>query len=109
MFPSQRRKLVRGTAALLLAALCSGAIAQGGTAAAPKVLRYAFPIAETNFDPTQITDLYSRTVTPHIFEALYGYDHLARPLQIVPLTAAGMPEHSDDFRTWTVRVRPGIF
>lgn len=76
---------------------------------APKVLRVAFPVAETGFDPARIVDLYSRTVTPHIFEALYRYDHLARPYKIKPLTAAGMPEVADDFRTWTVRIQPGIY
>ena len=74
-----------------------------------KVLRLAFPVAETGFDPAKIVDLYSRTVTPHIFEALYQYDHLARPVKIKPLTAAAMPEVSDDFRTWTIRIRPGIY
>jgi ABC-type transport system substrate-binding protein len=74
-----------------------------------KVLRLAFPVAETGFDPAKIVDLYSRTITPHIFEALYQYDHLARPIKIKPLTAAAMPEVSDDFRTWTIRIRPGIY
>ena len=74
-----------------------------------KVLRIAFATAETGFDPTQVNDIYSRGVTSHIFEALYAFDHLARPARIKPLTAAGMPEVSDDFRTWTFRVRPGIF
>jgi ABC-type transport system substrate-binding protein len=74
-----------------------------------KVLRYAFRVAETGFDPAQVIDIYSRTVTPHIFEGLYGYDHLARPARIEPLTAAGMPEVDADFRTWTVRLRSGIF
>jgi ABC-type transport system substrate-binding protein len=78
-------------------------------AAGRKVLRLAFPVAETGFDPAQIADLYSRTVTPHIFEGLYQYDPLARPVQIRPLTADGMPEVSADFRTWTVKVRPGIY
>ncbi|HSQ73768.1 MAG TPA: bicyclomycin resistance protein, partial [Rubrivivax sp.] len=77
-------------------------------AAGQRVLRYAFPVAESGFDPAQISDTYSRTVTAHIFEALYGYDHLARPAKIRPLTAAAMPEVSADFRTWTVRVQPGI-
>jgi hypothetical protein len=36
-----------------------------------KVLRVAFNAAETGFDPAKISDIYSRTVTPHIFEALY--------------------------------------
>lgn len=74
-----------------------------------KVLRYAFPIAETGFDPVQITDLYSRTVTPHVFDGLYRYDHLARPFKIKPNTAAEMPEVSDDFRVWTIKLRPGIY
>ena len=72
-------------------------------------MRYAFPVAESGFDPAQISDTYSRTVTAHIFEALYGYDHLARPPKVVPLTADGLPEVSDDFRRWTFKVRPGIF
>ena len=90
-------------------AAAAAASAQNGAAAAGKrTLRYAFPVAETGFDPAQINDTYSRTVTCHIFEALYAYDHLARPPKMVPLTAAGEPEHSEDFRTWTFKVRPGI-
>lgn len=73
-----------------------------------KVLRYAFQVAETGFDPPQVSDLYSRIITAHIFETPYAYDHLARPAKIVPLTADGMPQVSDDFRTWTIRIRPGI-
>jgi ABC-type transport system substrate-binding protein len=78
-------------------------------AAGARVLRYAFEVAETSLDPVKINDLYSRTLTPHIFEALYMYDHLARPVKIKPLTAEGMAEHSADYRVWTARVRPGIF
>ena len=79
------------------------------SAGAPKVLRVSFPVAETGFDPAQISDLYSRTITAHIFEGLYAYDHLARPAKIKPLLAAAMPEVSSDFRTWTVKLRPGIY
>jgi len=88
---------------LVLAVLPSLGVAQQAT-----VLRYAFPIAETGFDPVQITDLYSRTVTPNIFDGLYRYDHLARPFKIEPNAAAGMPEVSADFRVWTVKLQPGI-
>ena len=77
--------------------------------AVTKVLRYAFEVAETSLDPVKINDLYSRTLTPHIFEALYAYDHLARPVKVRPLIADGMPEHSEDFRVWTVRIKPGIY
>ncbi len=75
----------------------------------PKVLRFALRVAETGFDPAKVSDLYSRMITPHIFEGLYTYDHLARPARMKPLTAAALPEVSDDFRTWTVRLRPGIY
>jgi ABC-type transport system substrate-binding protein len=74
-----------------------------------KVLRYAFPIAETGFDPAQVSDIYSRTVTSHIFDSLLTYDPLARPYKLVPSTAAEMPEISADFKTFTFRVKPGIY
>jgi ABC-type transport system substrate-binding protein len=85
--------------------LCQVAVAQ----IQPKVLRYAFPAAESGFDPAQISDLYSATIVSHIFESLLTYDYLARPAQLKPQTAASMPEVSSDFKTFTVRVRPGIY
>ena len=88
----------------------SASAAPASTAASPpKVLRYAFLIAETGFDPAQISDLYSRIVTAHVFEALYKYDFLARPFKVKPNTAAAMPEASTDLKTWTIRIKPGIF
>jgi ABC-type transport system substrate-binding protein len=82
----------------------SGAAVDGGR----KVLRLALPAAETGFDPVRTSDIYSAAVNGHIFEGLYGYDHLARPARIVPRLAAALPEASADFRVWTVRLRPGI-
>ncbi len=85
-------------------ALCAPSLAQG-----KKVLNIAFINAETTIDPAKISDLYSRAVTAHIFEALYTYDHLARPATPKPLIADGMPVPSADFRTWTVKIKPGIY
>jgi ABC-type transport system substrate-binding protein len=73
-----------------------------------RVLRYAMPAAETGFDPLQISDLYSITITGHIFESLYDYDHLARPWKLVPRLALELPEVADEFRSFTVRLRPGV-
>jgi ABC-type transport system substrate-binding protein len=78
-------------------------------AAGQKVLRYAFRVAETGFDPAQVNDLYSSTVIANIFDAPLTYDFLSRPARIVPNTALALPEVSDDFRTLTIRLRPGIF
>jgi len=101
---------MRWIAALLVAAAGFVAQAQNTPAPAPpKVFRYSFPIAETGFDPATISDLYSRIVTGHIFEAPYKFDYLARPYKVVPNTAAAMPEVSADFKTWTVRIKPGIY
>jgi ABC-type transport system substrate-binding protein len=93
----------------IVALLWALSLAAAAAKAPKKVLRIAFPTAETGFDPAKIYDLYSRTVTPHIFEGLYTYDHLARPIRIKPLTADGMPEVSSDFKVWTVKIRPGIY
>jgi hypothetical protein len=43
-----------------------------------KVLRVAFPAAETGFDPQAAGDFYSNHVNRVIFDPLYRYDYLAR-------------------------------
>ena len=97
--------------ALPLALLPAAEVQAQRSAAADgkKVLRYAFRVAETNFDPAQITDLYSRTVAAAFFEAPFEFEYLAKPARMRPATAAGMPEISEDFRTFTIRIRPGIY
>ena len=101
----KRRQFIGATAA---AGVAAGAGAQPAGARA-KTLRYAFPIAETGFDPAQISDLYSRHVTAHIFESPLTFDHLARPFKLKPMTAAEMPVLSADASRCLVRIRPGIF
>ena len=98
--------------ALLAATSPLHAAADGAAAtpaAAQKVLRYAFPVAETGFDPVQISDLYSATIAAHIFESPLTYDYLARPVKLKLQTAAEMPEVAPDFKTFTVRIKPGIY
>jgi len=106
---------------ICVAAACGLALAAGATAADPapantapaaaslKVLRYAMRVAETGFDPAQVTDLYSATMIGNIFDAPYQHEFLARPVRVRPNAAAAMPEVSADFRTFTVRIRPGIY
>ncbi|MEO6280240.1 ABC transporter substrate-binding protein [Roseateles sp.] len=99
--------LLAALAALL--SICLTAPAPARAAEPVKTLRYAFKIAETGFDPPRISDIYSRGVTAHIFETLYAFDPLARPARLVPLIAAGEPEISADYKTFTMKVRPGIY
>jgi ABC-type transport system substrate-binding protein len=78
--------------------------------AGEKVLRLAFPAPETGFDSPQInSDFYSATLIAQIFEAPLAYDYLARPVQLVPNTAASLPDISADGRRFTFRIRPSIF
>jgi ABC-type transport system substrate-binding protein len=74
-----------------------------------KVLRYAFEIAETSMDPQKVSDVYSTIVHNAIFDTPLRYDYLARPLKVVPNTIVSMPEVTDNFRTYTFRVKPGIY
>jgi ABC-type transport system substrate-binding protein len=74
-----------------------------------KVLHVSLPIAETGFDPQAVNDLYSQYVNRAIFDTLYVYDLLARPYKLVPSVAVALPAISADGKTWTIKVRPGIY
>jgi oligopeptide transport system substrate-binding protein len=94
----------RRLAGLILAALGALTWAQG---AQPKTLRTIFPAAETGFDPAVARDLYSNNITQAIFDTLYTYDYLARPVQLAPMAAAALPEVSADGKTYTIRLARG--
>ncbi len=94
-------------AAVLLLAPLAGHAAQALTPA--KTLRTIFPAAESGFDPAVTRDQYSNHVVQAIFETLYTYDYLARPVRLVPLAAAALPEVSADGKTYTIRLQPGRY
>ncbi|MEO8739642.1 MAG: ABC transporter substrate-binding protein [Casimicrobiaceae bacterium] len=90
--------------------VCALAVAPAaGAADMNKTLRVAVQSAETGFDPQAISDLYSSFVTRVIFDPLYQYDYLARPFKIIPNTAVDLPQISADGKTWTIKVKPGIY
>lgn len=104
---TRRRSLLQATAGAAACALAGVPIA--ARAAPQRVLRTSFRVAETGFDPAQISDLYSRTVAAAIFDSPLEFEFLARPYRLRPAALAAMPEVSADYRTFTFRVRPGIF
>ena len=82
----------------------------GAFAADPaKVLRASIAVAETGFDPQAAGDAYSNYFNRVIFDPLYKYDYLARPFRLMPNTAAALPDISADRKSWTIRVKPGIY
>jgi ABC-type transport system substrate-binding protein len=96
-------------AAVLLAAGVL-AIAAAAPAAEPgKTLRVQFSIAETSFDPQYAPDAASDSVIDNIYEPMLDYDYLARPVKLVPRTLEAMPTVADGGKTYTFRLRKGIF
>jgi ABC-type transport system substrate-binding protein len=95
--------------AAIVAIACACGAAPARAADPGKVLRTVFPAAETGFDPAGVQDLYSATIEQMLFETLLTYDYLARPSKLVPLTAEALPEITDNGRTYTIRVRKGIY
>jgi ABC-type transport system substrate-binding protein len=107
--PTRALLITLAMLATLAGAAVATATARAAEPARPKVLRYAFRVAETGFDPAQISDLYSRTVASAIFEAPLEFELLARPVRYRANTLASLPEISADFKTFTFHVKPGIY
>ncbi len=74
-----------------------------------KIVRHAFRVAETSFDPARESDRYSAFIIEAIFESLLTYDYLARPVRLVPGVAAAMPEVADSGATYTFHVKKGVY
>ena len=74
-----------------------------------KVLKVAFPVPETGFDPVRVNDLYSNTITAVIFQPLLTYDWMAMPTRMVPNAAESMPQVSADQKTFTFKVKKGLY
>ena len=115
MTPGACRTASRRRAAVALVAWLAAsltALVAGPARAQPdpsKVIRAVFPAPETGFDPQAAGDIYSSSVNRVVFDTLYRYDYLARPHRLVPNVAEALPAVSADGRTWTIKVRPGIY
>jgi len=62
-----------------------------------------------NIDPHLITDRTSIKVSKNIYEGLYSYHYLKRPLELEPLLADGMPIISNDGLTYTIKIKKNVF
>ena len=96
-------------AALALCALVAAPAPPAVAAGAGTMLHVAFPVAESGFDPQAIGDAYSDALCLAIFDPLYRYDYFARPAALEPNTADGLPQIGDGGRTYTIRVKRGIY
>ncbi|MEP6607282.1 MAG: ABC transporter substrate-binding protein [Burkholderiaceae bacterium] len=106
---NSRRAFAKSILMLPAAASVNAGVQTSGGNSEPKVLRYAFRVAETGFDPAQVQDFHSSSIMGNIFDAPMAYDFIARPAKIVCNTASALPEVSSNFTTITVRIRPDIY
>ena len=101
------RSITLSLPVLLLA--CQLGIAPAYGADPGKTLHLAFPIAETSFDPAFASDAASDSIIANIMEAMLDYDYLTRPVKLVPRTLEAMPIVEENGKTYTMKVRKGIF
>ena len=74
-----------------------------------KVMRTPVQSAEKGFDCAMESDSMTGALCDHIFDALLQYDHLARPIKLQPRAAAALPDISRDGKTYTIKLKPGIY
>jgi len=103
------RSLARRVLCAALAWAVCGAF-QAALAADPaKVVRIAFPVAESSFDPLQQRDIYSAAITEAIFDSMLQYDYLARPVKLIPNTLEAMPQVNAAGTEYVFHLRRGIY
>ncbi len=94
---------------LLFVLLFGGATHAAHPADPAKVVRTVFEASDDGFDMVRTQNYYSGWVADAIFETLLTYDYLARPAKLVPLVAETMPTVADRGRTYTFRIKQGIY
>jgi ABC-type transport system substrate-binding protein len=102
--------LAQVLAGLLLAGASAASASASASAAQPaRVLHMMLTSAESGFDPAVVSDIGTLNLIENLFDPMLGYDYLARPVKLRPNTLAAMPEVSEDGKTYTFHIRPGIF
>jgi peptide/nickel transport system substrate-binding protein len=76
---------------------------------APRALRVGMALVAETLDPARADNMQALMQMAGLYDTLYALDPLAPRAAIVPLAAEALPEISPDHRTFTVRVRRGIF
>jgi len=72
------------------------------------VLHSAYGSKVKSVDPATCGDTTSASMQGQVYEGLYAYHYLKRPVELVPQLAVDMPEISEDGTVYTIRIKPGI-
>jgi len=71
-------------------------------------LRTTYSTKIRDIDPALCRDTMSAAVQGRIFEGLYAYHYLKRPVEVISMLADGMPKVSDDGLVWTIKIKKGV-
>ena len=95
-------------ATLLLLAACGGQDAGQESRGAFTIYRHAMDGAPSSLDPAQASNLYANFLAVNLYDTLYRYKYLARPYELEPNLADGIPQISADGLIYTIRLKPGV-
>jgi ABC-type transport system substrate-binding protein len=93
--------------AVVLAA-CDRPDKGGDSAGDDLVYRHALDGAPSSLDPAHSSNHYANFLVVNLYDTLYRYKYLARPYQLEPNLAEGMPQVSSDGLIYTIRIKQGV-
>ena len=94
-----------------LAMLAFGIIISFGSlygAAQEKVYTHSFKGVAKNLDPAAVESYYSSVIATSLYDTLYSYKYLARPVEVKPNLAVALPEISKDGLQYTIKLKKGV-
>lgn len=74
-----------------------------------RIYRHSEDGAPVKLDPASASTIYENLMVTTIYDQLYEYKYLARPYELKPRLAEGMPEVSEDGLTYTYRIKQGVY
>ncbi len=93
---------------LLASTACDLQPEDGDSANAFTTYRHSMDGAPSSLDPVHASNIYSNFLVVNLFDTLYRYKYLARPYQLEPNLAEGLPLISADGLIYTIRIKPGV-
>ncbi len=72
------------------------------------IFRFSEKDGPVTMDPVQGSTQYANLMITSLFDTLYEYKYLARPYELKPNLADGMPEVSEDGLTYTFKIKKGV-
>ncbi|HKK18450.1 MAG TPA: ABC transporter substrate-binding protein, partial [Opitutales bacterium] len=72
------------------------------------VFRFSGSGSPVTIDPASASSTYENLMVTSIYDQFYEYKYLARPFELKPRLATGMPEVSEDGLVYTFRIKEGV-